>query len=66
MIVDGTQRGRLVMDRSPGESVLLTMPDGTQVIVAVHKANNNRLRLVIDAPKDVHICRTEFVREGVK
>lgn len=64
--MDGTQRGRLVVGRQPGQSVVLTMPDGTQVYVTLYKSDNDNLRLVFDAPRDVHIMRAELTAGGVR
>jgi sRNA-binding carbon storage regulator CsrA len=53
----------LVLTRRPGESILLTLPDGREIIVKVleHQdgADLPSKRIGIDAPDDVQISRPD-------
>ena len=47
----------LVLTRRENESIVIA----DQIVVKVVKIQGNRVRLAIDAPKDVQILRTELV-----
>lgn len=51
----------LILQRKPGERVILTLPDGTRIGVAVVRflAGSSAVRLGFDAPRDVTIHREE-------
>ena len=51
----------LSLSRRPGESVFI----GDDVSVSVHSVKGNRVRLAIDAPRDVSIRRSELLHEGL-
>ena len=53
---------RLVIGRAAGESIVIDC-NGVQLTVAVVQINPQRTRLVIVAPRDAHILRSEL-REG--
>jgi len=50
---------QLVLSRRPGESVLI----GDDIVITVYQHKSKRqVKLVIDAPPDVHILRDELVK----
>lgn len=49
----------LVLGRFPGERIVITLPDGRRVTVAIVEANGTRVKIGIDAPKDVPVNRAE-------
>lgn len=66
--------GKLVLARNAADSgpcreVVITLPDGRRVVVAVVRAEQGRADLAIEAPPDVVIFRGEVQRSrdaGVK
>jgi len=52
----------LLLTRRSGESVTLTLPDGTEVVVTVL---GDGTRLGIEAPRSVEIARTEIRTDEV-
>lgn len=45
--------------RRPGEAVVLTTPEGRQIIVAVAMHEDGKLRLAFDADREVAVDRLE-------
>lgn len=51
----------LVVTRKPGESAVITHPDGTRVTVTVgERKQDGRVKLVFDAPPYIIIDRSEI------
>ncbi len=50
----------LVLSRSKSERIILTLPDGSTVAIIVASINGNRVKLGIEAPKEVKIIREEL------
>lgn len=55
----------LVLTRLKGEEVVITLPDGRQIVVTVLTAERDRARLGFTGPLDVQIDRRE-VHEAKK
>jgi len=58
---------RLTADQPEEAEVVLTLPDGREVTVAVLEVDRKKVRLGITAPRDVVIARRElmpFPRKG--
>lgn len=51
----------LVLQRDPGQSVVLILPDGTEIKVMVVCWHRAGIRLGFEAPKDVKILRSELL-----
>jgi carbon storage regulator CsrA len=54
----------LILTRKPNESITITMPDGRQILVMVTEfilfaGKTRKVRLGIEAPKDITVHRTE-------
>jgi carbon storage regulator len=47
----------LILTRRPGESVKI----GDNVVLTILGVKGDQVRIGIDAPKDVHIVRTELI-----
>ena len=53
--------GFLVLSRRPGERVIVRLPDGREIRIAVVEYRRDRqVRLALDAPDDVVIYREEL------
>lgn len=50
----------LVLTRKQFEGLIITMPDGTEMKIVVVEVKNNKVRLGIDAPKEVNVLRDEL------
>jgi carbon storage regulator CsrA len=50
----------LVITRSPGKGILITLEDGRHIHILVSKINGSEARLAIDAPKTISIWRDEI------
>ena len=50
----------LVLTRKPGESLVMQTPDGVQITVTVCDVERGRVRLGIDAPREVIVMRSEL------
>lgn len=50
----------LVLSRKVHEKLILTIDD-TEIVVCVVKIEGNRVRIGIQAPKDVKVCRQELL-----
>lgn len=53
----------LSISRRKGESIVLFLPDDTQVVITVINARGT-VDLAIEAPQEVDILRTELITEG--
>ena len=49
----------LILTRRPGETIMIELPTGEQIQVAVLGQKGNQIRLGIDAPADMVILREE-------
>lgn len=47
----------LVLSRKPGERVVIVTPDGREIAVMVVKVERWRVRLGVEAPRDVKVHR---------
>ena len=47
----------LIVSRKTSESVVLTMPDGTEVVITVNQLTNSAVKLHFEAPETVTIRR---------
>jgi len=47
----------LIVSRRTSESIVLTMPDGTEVIITVNQTTNSAVKLHFEAPETVTIRR---------
>lgn len=56
----------LVLGRKVKDSVILTTPDGTSIIISVERIEGNSIRLGIDAPNCIDIQRGELVLDIAK
>jgi carbon storage regulator len=50
----------LVLTRKPGETIVLKLPTGEVVQVVVINIDHSRVRVGVEAPKDVVILRGEL------
>ena len=50
----------LVLMRRPGEEIVCTLPDGTEIVVVLLNLDRNRARLGIIAPREVIVDRREI------
>jgi sRNA-binding carbon storage regulator CsrA len=51
----------LVLRRNPGQTIVVTTPDGHRIVVeASYDAAKGAVRVAIDAPDDVRIVRGEL------
>jgi len=50
----------LVISRYRNEQVILTMPDGQQIVIMVVDVRGDRIRLGIQAPQNVSVLRKEI------
>lgn len=50
----------LVLTRRPGEELIITLPDGSLITVAVLGLRGNQIRLGVEAPKNVAVDRLEI------
>ena len=53
----------LALKRRSGESITMELPDGRVIVVEVVELSHGVVRIGIEAPKDVHILRTELIGE---
>ncbi len=51
----------LVLSRHSGESVIVTLPDGRTITFLVCRIQEGRIKVGIDAPKDIMIMRAEVL-----
>jgi carbon storage regulator len=54
----------LAITRRPGESIVIELPTGERVSVAVVRVRGNHVRLSVEAPRDVIVVREELVEEA--
>lgn len=50
----------LVLSQTPGEEVILTLPDGTEIRIAVLAIDRNRVRVGYAAPREIAIDREKI------
>jgi len=55
----------LILSRQRDESIIITMPDGRRITVAVVAICGDKIKLGIDAPVDVPVHRQE-VQEAIE
>ena len=51
----------LILTRRPGESLIIELPTGEQIKVAVLGVKGNQVRIGTDAPGDIAIMREELL-----
>ena len=51
----------LILTRRPGESIMIELPTGERIQVAVLGQKGNQVRVGIDAPADMVILREELI-----
>ena len=54
----------LTLSRKRGESVVLTLPDGSTIRVTVAHLGDYQTRLAFEAPPEVRIMREELLTRG--
>ena len=52
----------LILTRRPGETIMIELPSGEQIQIAVLGQKGNQVRVGIDAPADMVILREELVK----
>lgn len=50
----------LVISRKVGESVILTLESGDKIKIQVTDIDRNKVRIGIDAPKEIGVFRSEI------
>lgn len=50
----------LVVTRGPGQTLLLTLPDGKTIELAILSVRGRRVKVGVDAPTDITIERREL------
>lgn len=50
----------LVLTRRPGESIILSLADGTTAKIEVSQVNGGQVRIGVDAPKSIGVDREEI------
>lgn len=56
--------GKLVLTRRVEEAVILIMPDGTKMRIAVVQVKGDRVRIAFDGPTTISIAREEVYLAG--
>ena len=56
----------LVLNRRPGDAVVLKLPDKRSITVVVDRQGSNRIRVMIDAPKEIEISRKDREERNAK
>jgi carbon storage regulator len=51
----------LILTRRPGESIIIQLPTGEQITVAVLGIKGNQVRIGTDAPENITIMREELL-----
>ena len=51
----------LILTRRPGESLIIELPTGEQIQVAVLGVKGNQVRIGTQAPDDIQIMREELL-----
>ena len=49
----------LILSQKPGEPIYLTLPDGRKVVLHLLAVGGDRVRIGIEAPRDVVILRDD-------
>lgn len=53
----------LVLTRWPGERVMMELPDGRLITIQTSGGSGGRIRVAIDAPRDIVVNREEVYHE---
>lgn len=53
--------GKLVLTRRPQESITITTPDGSVIVVVIEEIDRNKVRVSVSAPLETKIFRTELL-----
>ena len=53
----------LVLTRKVDESLTLTLPDGSVIVITLTEVRGDNVRIGIDAPRDVTVLRSELIGE---
>ena len=56
----------LVLNRRPGDAVVLKLPDKRSITVVVDRQGSNRIRVMIDAPEEIEISRKDREKRNGK
>ena len=56
----------LVLNRRPGDAVVMRLPDKRKITVVVDRHGSNRIRVMVDAPADITIHRKDRERQNGK
>lgn len=56
----------LILSRRIGESIVLQCPDGTTILVVLNDIDGSKVRIGIDAPREVKIHRAELLERTPK
>jgi len=51
----------LILSRKKEETIVVTLPDGTEISIMIVDLRGDRVRLGIEAPKDFKILRKEII-----
>jgi carbon storage regulator len=51
----------LAITRRPGETIVIELPSGERVSVAVVRIRGNQVRLSVEAPREVPVARGELL-----
>jgi carbon storage regulator CsrA len=54
------ERGNLVLSRKAQEKITITMADGRTIVVTVCGINGERVRIGVEADKNIRIVRSEL------
>ena len=57
----GKEATTLILTRRPGESIIIELPTGEQIKLAVLGVKGNQVRVGTEAPADMVILREELV-----
>lgn len=52
----------LSLSRQPGETIFI----GDEISIRVHSVKGNRVRLAVDAPRDIPISRSELLQDELR
>jgi carbon storage regulator len=55
----------LAIPRRPGETIVIELPTGERVSVAVVRIRGNQVRLSVEAPRELPVVREELLERAV-
>ena len=53
----------LVLTRKVDESITLTLPDGSVIVITLTEVRGDKVRIGIDAPGSIQVLRSELIGE---